>query len=201
MPEEVRIPQGPPGRKGQPATDGQASGAALLGRLRRREPGAFEELVNLYKKDVYRVAYRLTGSHQEADDVAQETFVRAWKALPEFRGEASLRTWLLRIAGNLGLNVVQSARVARRDPGGLEAAAPAVAPTAEAAVLDRERMERLGPAIQALPGRQRATLLLRVDQGLMFKEIARRMGCTTGTAKANFFHAVAALKRALKDTA
>lgn len=187
MPEEV------------PSQPGTPSERDLLERLRRGTPGAFDDLMALYQRDVYRIAYRLTGSAGEADDVAQETFVRAWKALPGFRGEASLRSWLLRIASNLSLNVVQSARVARRQPGGLESAAPAVPAQAESSLLARERQERLGPAIRALPDRQRMTLLLRIDQGLMFKEIAKMMGCTTGTAKANFHHAVAALKRSLED--
>jgi RNA polymerase sigma-70 factor (ECF subfamily) len=186
MPEEGHIPRG----------DDE-----ILRRLREGDDEAFDEIVRLYQGDVYRLAYRLTGNPAEADDVAQETFLRAYQALPGFRGEASLRTWVLRIASNLSLNVLQSARVARRDPGHVAEKAPAVAPAGERGLLDKERQARLGSAIEALPNRQRTTLLLRVDQGLMFKEIARMMGCSTGTAKANFFHAVAALKRALRDLA
>lgn len=174
---------------------GPVDEADLLRRLHESRDGAFDELVELYKRDVYRTALRLTGSAAEADDVAQETFVRAWQALPRFRGEASLRTWLLRIAAHLSLNVVESARVARRAAGKPEDLA--VEAGAEEVMIREEWKARLGPAISALPDRQRTTLLLRVDQGLMFKEIASVMGCTTGTAKANFFHAVAALKRAL----
>jgi RNA polymerase sigma-70 factor (ECF subfamily) len=179
----------------------QPSDADLLARLRRGEAGAFDELVARHQRSVYGLAWRMTGSAPEADDVAQETFVRAWKALPGFRGEASLKTWLLRITANLSLNVVQSARVARREPGDVADRVLAVAPDAERRLLDAERQARLGPAIQALPDRQRATLLLRVDGGMMFREIAEAMGCTIGTAKANFFHAVAALRRAMKDLA
>jgi RNA polymerase sigma-70 factor, ECF subfamily len=175
--------------------------AEILERFRGGDQTAFDDLVRLYQKDVHRVAYRVTGDLGEADDIAQETFLRAYAALGRFRGDASLRTWLLRIAANLGLNVVQSARVARRDHGDVEALAPPVPPGADAALLEEERRSRLGPAIDALPPRQRATLVLRVEQGLMFREIAKIMGCTTGTAKANFFHAVAALRRALKDLA
>ena len=188
-------------------TGGQPDDAEILRRFRDGDETAFDGVLRRFQKDVYRLAYRLTGTHAEADDVAQETFVRAYGALAAFRGESTLRTWLLRIATNLSLNVVQSARVARQDAVDVEAAArthgPSLAepPEAEAALLREERHERLRPAIAALPPRQRATLLLRVEEGLKFKEIARMMGCTTGTAKANFFHAVAALKRALKDLA
>ena len=187
MPEEVRHPPG------------AGPDAELLGRLLRGEEAAFDELMALHGREVYRLAYRITGGAAEADDVAQETFVKAWQALRGFRGEASLRTWLLKIAANLSLNVVQSARVARRDPVEVERRVSAVPAAAEVELLARERWERLGPAIRGLPERQRTTLILRVDQGLMFKEIARMMGCTTGTAKANFFHAVAALRRQLED--
>jgi RNA polymerase sigma-70 factor (ECF subfamily) len=175
--------------------------AEILARLRGGDETAFDELVRIHQRHVHRLALRLTGDPDEADDVAQETFLRAYRALREFRGEAALRTWLMRIAANLSLNVVQSARRARRDPVAVEEAAPPDPPRAEAAVIEAERRSLLGPAIEALPPRQRATLLLRVEQGLKFREIARIMGCTTGTAKANFFHAVAALRRALGEAA
>jgi len=183
-----------PDENGSPPGD-----AGILDRLRNGDRDAFDDLVRLYQRDVYHVAYRLTRNAGEADDLAQETFLRAYTAIDGFRGEASLRTWLLRIVTNLGLNVVQSARVARRSGDDVEGAAPPVPADAERTVIESERMTRLGPAIRALPPKQRATLMLRVNEGLKFKEIARIMGCTTGTAKANFFHAVAALKESLKD--
>jgi len=188
-------------------TGNRIGDAEILKRFRDGDETAFDEMVRRYRSDVYRMAYRLTRTHGEADDVAQETFVRAYTALPAFRGESAIRTWLLRITTNLSLNVLQSARVARHEGIDVEAAARpsagAGAPAfeAETALLINERRKRLRPAIAALPPRQRATLLLRVEEGLKFKEIARMMGCTTGTAKANFFHAVAALKHAMKDLA
>jgi RNA polymerase sigma-70 factor (ECF subfamily) len=171
----------------------------ILGRFRRGDESAFDDLIRAYQKDVYRMASRLTRDAAEADDLAQETFLRAYRALSGFRGDSSLRTWLIRIVTNLSLNVVQSARVARRDEGDVESAAAPVAPPGDAALIDGERRGRLRPAILALPPKQRATLMLRVEEGMKFNEIAKVMGCTTGTAKANFFHAVAALKEALKD--
>lgn len=181
-------------------TKSQPGDSEFLGRLRSGDETAFDELVRLHQKDVYRLAYRLTGSPDEADDIAQETFLRAYRALPEFRGDAALRTWLMKIATNLSLNLVQSARVARRDAAPIEAVAPPVAPDGELRIQAEERRRRLAPAIEGLPPKQRATLMLRVHQGLKFREIARLMGCTTGTAKANFSHAVAALRLALKDS-
>jgi RNA polymerase sigma-70 factor (ECF subfamily) len=172
--------------------------ADLLGRLRSGDEKAFDDLVRLYRREIYSLAWRLTGDAVEADDIAQETFLRAYRALPGFRGEATLRAWLRRIASNLSLNLIQSARLTRRDDVEIDER-PSARQGGEEAVIGIERSQRLGPALQALPPRQRMTLVLRVSEGLRFKEIARMMGCTTGTAKANFFHAVQALKRALRD--
>jgi RNA polymerase sigma-70 factor (ECF subfamily) len=180
-------------------TEGPPGDAEILGRFREGDETAFDDLVRIYRKDVHRLARRLTRDATEADDLAQETFLRAYRALARFRGDASLRTWLMRIVTNLSLNLVQSARIVRRQEGDVEDAAPVMPPQAESSMLDGERGARLRPAILALPPRQRATLMLRVAEGMKFKEIAEVMGCTTGTAKANFFHAVASLREALKD--
>src|SRR5574342_52050 len=84
------------------------------------ETAAFDHLVLKYRKEIYRIAYRITGNHGEADDLAQETFCRAYEGLRGFRGEASLKTWLCRIVSNLSLNEARSARVARRDEATVE---------------------------------------------------------------------------------
>lgn len=173
--------------------------ADLLGRLREGDAEAFDDLVRAYQKEIYRLAWRLTGSPAEADDLAQETFLRAWRALPTFRGEASLRTWLTRIATNLALNTVQSARLARRDDVDVEVVAPPTPHAGDAELESEERRRRAEEAIRRLPPRQRTTLVLRIHEGLMFRQIAETMGCTVGTAKANYFHAVAALRRSLKE--
>ena len=177
----------------------------LVRRFRRGDEASFDQLVLRYRKEVYRMAWRITGNHAEADDLAQETFCRAWQALDEFRGDSTIRTWLLRIVSNLSLNVVQSARVSRRDPVAIETLEQAAAstmrlkPVGPDELIRRERDEQVRRAVQTLPRKQRLTLILRAFEGLQYKEIARVMGCTTGTAKANFFHAVACLKRELKE--
>lgn len=177
----------------------------LVRRFRAGEQRAFDLLVLRYRKEIYRIAYRITGDHGEADDLAQETFCRAFGGLDAFRGEASFRTWLYRIVSNLSLNVVRSSRVVRRDAATVEALAeggnPATVqePVGAADLIRGERAAKLRQAIAALPRRQRSTLILRAFEGLPYKEIASVMGCSTGTAKANFSHAVAFLRRELKD--
>lgn len=177
----------------------------LVGRFRQGDQEAFDLIVLRYRKEIYRIAYRITGNHGEADDLAQETFCRAWLALHEFRGDSTLKTWLCRIVSNLSLNVVQSARVTRWDPKAIETldqagdAATRQSPVGLDDLVRRERNKRVRRAIETLPRRQKMTLILRAFEGLQYKEIAKAMGCTTGTAKANFFHAVACLKRELKE--
>lgn len=177
----------------------------LVRRFRDGDEGAFDLMVLRYRKAVYGIARRITGDHGEADDLAQETFCRAYTALADFRGECSLRSWLCRIASNLSLNVVQSARVTRREDADLERAHPPEGAAAarpgrpELALLAKERDGLLREAIRRLPERQRETVILRVFEALPYKEIAAVMQCSVGTAKANFFHAVTALKRDLED--
>jgi len=186
-------------------SDASPTDEELVSRIRAGDGGAFDSLVLRYRKEIYRIAYRMTGDHAEADDLAQETFCRAFTGLAEFRGESSVRTWLFRIVSNLSLNVVQSARVARRDAVTIETLAQAGRPATvqEPAgferLVARQHVERLRLAIATLPRKQRTTLILRAFEGLQYKEIARAMGCSIGTAKANFFHAISSLRRELKD--
>lgn len=188
-----------------PKADAVPTDDELVGRFRGGEEAAFDTLVLRYRKEVYRIAYRITGDPAEADDLAQETFCRAYAGLNDFRGESSLKTWLCRIVSNLSLNLVQSARVARRDQAEVETLEQAgnphtvASPVGLEGLIRRERDERLRRAIEELPRRQKMTLILRAFEGLQYKEIAKIMGCTTGTAKANFFHAVAFLKRELEE--
>jgi RNA polymerase sigma-70 factor (ECF subfamily) len=188
-----------------PRTDELLTDGEVVRRFRLGDEAVFDHLVLRYQREIYRIAYRITADHAEADDLAQETFLRAYAGLREFRGESSLKTWLCRIVSNLSLNVVQSARVARRDGTQVEMLAQAgnprmvLGPAGLDGLIRSEREERLRRAIEDLPRRQKMTLFLRAFEGLQYKEIARVMGCTTGTAKANFFHAMACLKRGLRE--
>src|SRR5262245_55256323 len=93
--------------------DGSEPDGLLVARFRRGDREAFAGIVARYRRDIYRLSYRMTGNHQDADDVAQETFLRAYRALPRFRGDSALKTWLFRIALNLSINVGRS-RASRR---------------------------------------------------------------------------------------
>lgn len=160
----------------------------------RRE--AFDELVVRHRRAVYRLCYRFVGNHADATDLAQEAFLRAYRALRTFKGESAVGTWLHRIAVNLSLNAV--AGRARRAETNEERAVPvAPEPDAMSRLLSGERAAQVRAAIARLPPKQRATLILRVYQEMPHQEIAGLLGSSVGAVKANFFHGLASLKRLL----
>ena len=176
--------------------DANASPAAereLIDRSRRGDRAAFDAIVAAHRLTVYRVARRILGSHEAADEAAQETFVRAWRSLGQFRGDARLATWLVRIA----LNVSRTLVAAKRPEGPLEAAGeladPSVSP--EAAAETAEAGLRVRRAVAALPPRQREVVLLKVFSGMTYDEVAASMDLSVGAVKAHFHQAVHNLRR------
>jgi len=161
---------------------------------RRGEREAFDRLVERYQRDVYRLCYRFVNNHEDANDLAQEAFVKAYRALDRFRGDSAFSTWLYRIAVNTCLNF-RAARKPRSEelPEALEDARP----RADEGVLSDERSKRVRAAIQKLPEKQRATLILKTYHDLSHEEVAGVLGSTVGTVKANLFHGLANLKKIL----
>lgn len=168
---------------------------------------AFGELVGRHRRHVYRVARGILRRHDQADEAAQEAFVKAYRNLAAFQGQSSFRTWLHRIARNAALDLLAregtQARVAERaaaDPAH-SPPEPVRAPRPVEELIREERIRELRRAVDGLPDRQRATLNLRVREGLKFGEIAEALGCSVGTAKANFHHAVKNLRKQLSAAA
>ena len=165
------------------------------------ETAAFDVLVRQYQQDIYRLTYRMTRNGEDAKDLAQEAFVQAYRSLGTFRGQSRFSTWLYRIAMNLCLNHLKS--TAREDPAGVDGQLADPRADSLGLLVTDERDRAVAQAIEALPPQQKATLTLRVHQGLSHKEIAQVLECSEGTAKANYFHAVRALQRrlaAFRDT-
>lgn len=159
---------------------------------------AFDVLVERHQRQVYRLCYRFVGSHEDASELAQDAFVRAYRALPKFERTAKFTTWLHRIAVNVCLNRLALRRPAH-EPFDENASLAARGEAADAAVLREERAARVRAAIARLPTKQRATLILRAYHELPHEEIAGMLGSSVGAVKANFFHALANLKKQLKD--
>lgn len=177
---------------------GELDERMLVEACRAGRPGAFDLLVERHRRAVYQVCYRFVGRHEDASDLSQEVFLRAYRALDRFRGDASVGTWLHRIAVNVSLN-----RVAAK--------APATEPVEEHQFVDEraespsdrmlreERGARVRQAIARLPQKQRATLVLRMYGDKSHQEIADILGSSVGAVKANFFHALGNLKKILSE--
>ncbi len=176
-------------------TDAELVQACLAG---RRE--AFDAIVERHQRHVYQLCYRFAGNHEDANDLAQDVFIRAYRGLKTFRGQASLGTWLYRIGVNVCLSkagtkgrseplepllMTNDERVASQEE------------TAADALLRGERAAQVRAAIARLPKKQRATLVLRVYHDLPHEQIAGILGSSVGAVKANFFHALNNLKKLL----
>jgi len=175
-----------------------ADDAALVSACVAGHRAAFDVIVERHQRAVYQICYRFAGNHADASDLAQDAFVRAYRALPGFKGDAALGTWLHRIAVNVGLNHVAK-RKAPVEPLETTEHVDAGAERPDAKVMRAQRERAVRAAIARLPPKQRATLLLRVYRDLPHDEIARILGSSVGSVKANFFHALNNLRRLLRD--
>jgi RNA polymerase sigma-70 factor (ECF subfamily) len=159
---------------------------------------AFDRLVERYQRDVYRLCYRYLNNHEDANDAAQDAFLRAYRAIGRFRGDSAFSTWLYRIAVNTCLNY----RAARKPAGSeLPDALVDPRPGAQARVEKDERSRRVREAVSRLPEKQRATVILKVYHDLTHEEVAGVLGSTVGTVKANLFHALGNLRKTLGERA
>jgi len=163
---------------------------------RRGEREAFDRLVLRYQREVYRLCYRFVNDHEDANDLAQEVFLRAWRAIPRFRGDSSLSTWLYRIAVNACLNFRALRRPSTEE---LPEALADPLPGAEARLLADDEARRVRAAVARLPEKQRATLILKVYHEQTHEEVAEILGSTVGTVKANLFHALGNLRRLVAE--
>lgn len=154
----------------------------LIQKIAARDPMAFKTLVDRYQALVINTCYNLLGNRQDAEDVAQEVFIKVYQKAKEFRAESKISTWLYRIAVNLSLNYLRRQKwdyyldilMFSREKG-REAVNVFEAPAADRPDSQLERKERgriLGKALETLPGRQRAVMVLHKIEGLSYQEIA-----------------------------
>jgi RNA polymerase sigma-70 factor (ECF subfamily) len=163
---------------------------------------AFSRLMELFQRDVYGKAYSILRSHQDADDVVQETFLRVYRALPGFRGESSFRTWLITIATRQALNFLDRNRLSHEsldDVATSEAHhALRIEDNQMTSYMDQESRRLLRNAIPKLPKRQKEALGHRIHGDLQYDQIAAQMGTSVGSVKAHIFHAIKNLTRHIK---
>lgn len=172
----------------------------LVERARAGERSAFDQLVARYQRRLLRLVWRLLRDQAEAEDVVQETFLKAYRALPRFRGDAAFYTWLYRIALNGARNAIVRRRL-RGAPAPLPSQLPAPAPeigTPEAMLLSKQVMQTIDAAMEALPLELRTAIVLREIEGLSYEEIAQIMECPLGTVRSRIFRAREAIARRLR---
>ena len=157
---------------------------------------AFETLVARHQRTVYRLCYRFVPNHEDASELAQDAFVRAYRSLEKFEGQAQFSTWLHRITVNVCLNRL-ALKAPKLAPLKEVELAPGRDEPADEAMFRTQRAARVRAAIAKLPEKQRATLILRVYHDLPHEEIARALGSTVGAAKTNLFHALGNLRKLL----
>jgi RNA polymerase sigma-70 factor (ECF subfamily) len=169
---------------------------------RRGDPDAFRVLVERHSRAVYRLAWRMTGNSHEAEDIVQETFLRAYKQLKRFDGRAAFGTWIHRIAVNCSLDLIRSRKrrqetsVDGPENGGLSL--PASDPSPERSVQSAQVRELLARAMQELSAMERCAFTLRHHDGLGIEEIGRALGVQPNAAKHSIFRALRKLRRSLE---
>ena len=171
--------------------------AALAAASAAGDRDAFDIVVERHRRTVYQVCYRFVSNHEDASDLSQEAFVRAWRGLKNFKGQSALSTWLYRIAVNVCLNRVSAKRAATEPIESDDAFEDTRLESARATLLREERAVAVRKAIAGLPKKQRATLILRTYHDMSHQQIADVLGSSVGAVKANFFHALANLKKIL----
>ena len=186
----------------------------LVSRVQAGDQAAFNLLVLKYQRKVLRLVSRLIRDPAEVEDVVQEAFVKAYRALPQFRGESAFYTWLYRIAVNTAKNHLVSLGKQpipmtdlTQDEEDTESfdsgAVVADKQTPESLLLSRQIAETVNRSIEALPPDLRAAITLREIEGLSYEEIAEAMNCPIGTVRSRIFRArefIAAELRPLLDT-
>jgi RNA polymerase sigma-70 factor (ECF subfamily) len=176
--------------------------AAVLARARQGDSEAFRALVERHSRSVFRLAFRMTGNEQDAEDVVQESLLRAYRQLGRFEARANFGTWLYRITANCAVDLMR-ARQARHDVARGESLDEVVDlrsnhPGPERLTASAEIEQRVADAMSALTPLERAAFTLRHYEGRTIDEISQTLGLKTSAAKHSVFRAVKKLRAALE---
>lgn len=169
----------------------------IIERIKRGETDLFEILVQRYEAKLFALAWRMLHNRADAEDAVQEAFVKAYRSLKRFRGEARFSTWLYRIAMNHILNMLRRGSRMRRADLDLDKMESLFTP-AEAS-RQKQLQVAVARATDELPPRQRAIFHMRYEEERPHAEIAEILGISEGAVKASYHHAVNKLRQSLKD--
>ena len=182
----------------------QMTDVATVSRARAGDSDAFRLLVEQHSRLVFRVAYRMTGNEHDADDVVQETFLRAFKQLGRFEERANFGTWLHRIAVNCALDLLRSRGRLDRHYGGdpeeaeMMGAISSSDPQQDRLLLSAELRDQVTAAMEKLSGNERTAFVLRHFEGMPVEEIGKTLGIQVNAAKHTIFRAVRKLRESLE---
>ena len=174
----------------------QDADSILVERYLAGDTAAFNELMIRYERPIYRVCYRFVENREDALDLAQDVFVKAFEHLPTFRRESSLKTWLYRIAINHCINHVKKHAQEFVE---VTEHTGSVHPSIQKQLEDREQREHFRRLVKRLPPKQKAIMELRINEQLSYDEIARISGRSVSTIKASVFFALEKLRKLVKD--
>src|SRR3982074_2231787 len=180
---------------------------------KRRQAGeteAFDELVTRYRTRIFAMIYNMVHNEQDAWDLAQDSFVKAWKSIKRFRGKSSFYTWMYRIVMKVTIDWLRKKQIKGAgtefdDAVQLKEIDPAARTAPKAEELPYERMERgevrtqINNAIAQLTPEHRAVILMKETEGMQYHEIAEALGCSIGTVMSRLFYARKRLQSLLKD--
>jgi RNA polymerase sigma-70 factor, ECF subfamily len=181
-----------------PAVAGGLADDELVDRARAGDEAALDSIVARHYQAVYEVAYRILGEADGAADATQDAFVKAVRALRTFRKEASLRTWLLRIAANTARSAGRKTTSRREVVLEPEFHEGVGGPDPERAAVTRTEADRAAAALQQLPEKQRLAVSLRIYQDLSHREIAEVLGSSEGAARVNYHLGIKRLRELLE---
>lgn len=182
--------------------------SALVERARNGNMGAYNDLIRRYQERIYATVYHMTSNHEDANDLTQETFIKAFSALKSFKGGSSFYTWIYRIAVNKTINFLKQRKNrvhmslndldfnAEHDPD-LVALVSDKTPQRDAGLA--ELQEKLNEAMQKLSEYHRLVVTLHDVQGMSHEEIAKIMGCNIGTVRSRLFYARQQLQGYMSD--
>lgn len=181
--------------------------AALLAKARQGDTKAFDELITRHRERIYMHAYHMLRSEDDAVEIAQETFIRAWKSLARFDGKASFSSWLYRIATNATIDLCRRRKShpeveVDEGPMKVDPASQTTPHMGEAPGVSVDRAEirrRVEAAMLELSPEHRAVVVLKEIDDLSYEEIARRVGCSLGTVMSRLHYARKHLQTLLRD--
>ena len=159
---------------------------------------ALAELTRRHADAVYRVALSVTRNHEMAEDVAQDALLKAWQALPSFRGDSPLKNWLLRITHNTAISALRRRRDVNTDPAEIPEAPAPPHTSVESRVEARVSLDAFEDALQALDELSRSVVVLREIEGLSYEEISQVLGVPLPTVKTRLLRARRVLATALE---